>query len=354
MIGSAAHFLKRNGDWQDSEEVDASGETGNLALFYTEEIPPLWQTLLPNAIAVIAAQLGVGALLGGRTWIGGSLFSISLAILIWRSPDKRRTALPYQNRQQIVRSAQRSILILILVAVALMPFLKRGHRTMGVETLLGILSDPSSRPMIAKDTRSSGTEYSGVILMLPPKPHHEIVPSVHNDELHLAGTFAKPIVIPFEGVYWYFKRPDTRPKPDARVQRGDPLKANIRSTDRLPLLMEAHQVLPTSIMMDCCKALRVELVNADDRPGAITIETWLRDSSTKSAQIWSLGSVVIPSSNIRSVSLTRSPINETLTFRFPPGARGRKFDEITLIIRPAKERALAGSQVAIQNFVLVP
>jgi hypothetical protein len=353
-IGSAAHFLKRNGDWQDSEEVAASGETGNLGLFYTEEAQPLWQTLFPNAIAVIAAQLGVGALLGGRTWIGGSLFSISLAILIWRSPGKRRAAHAYKNQQRIFRSALRSLLVLLLVGIALMPFLKRGHRTMGIEALLGIQPAPSLRSTIAKDTRPSGTEYSGVILMLPPKPHPEIVPPVHTDDLHLAGTLANPIVIPFDGVYWYFKRPDTRPKSDARVQRGDPLKANIRSTDRLPLLMEAHQVLPTSMMIDCCKALRVELVNADNRPGAITIETWLRDTSTKAAPMLSLGSVVIPSSNVRSISLTRSPINEALTFRFPPGARGRKFDEITLIIRPAKERALAGSQVAIQNFVLVP
>ena len=225
---------------------------------------------------------------------------------------------------------------------------------MGIEALLGIQQAPSSRSTIAEDKRSSGTAYSGVILMLPPKPHQEIVPPVRPDGLHLAGALAKPIVIPFDGAYWYFKRPDTRPKPDARVQRGDPLKANIRSTDRIPLVMEAHQVLPSFNMTDCCTALRVELVNADNRPGAITIEIWLRDTSMKSALALSLGSVVIPSSKALSISLKRSPINEVLTFRFPPGAHGSKFDEITLMIRPAWERALAGSQVAIQNFVLVP
>ena len=178
---------------------------------------------------------------------------------------------------------------------------------MGIEALLGIQQAPSSRSTIAEDKRSSGTAYSGVILMLPPRPHQQIVAPVRPDELHLAGALAKPIVIPFDGAYWYFKRPDTRPKPDARVQRGDPLKANIRSTDRITLVMEAHQVLPSSIMMDCCKALRVELVNADNRPGAITIEIWLRDTSAKSVPTLSLGRVVIPSSKAHSISLKRSP-----------------------------------------------
>ena len=87
---------------------------------------------------------------------------------------------------------------------------------MGLEALLAIQQAPSSRSTIVEDTRSSGTAYSGVILMLPLKPPHELVPPVRADELHLAGALAKPIVIPFDGAYWYFKRPDARPKPDAR------------------------------------------------------------------------------------------------------------------------------------------
>jgi hypothetical protein len=63
---------------------------------------------------------------------------------------------------------------------------------------------------------------------------------------------------------------------------------------------------------------------------------------------------VIPSSKARSISLMRPPIKEVLTFQFPAAAPIRKFDEITLMIRPAWERGLAGSRVSIQNFVLVP
>jgi hypothetical protein len=38
----------------------------------------------------------------------------------------------------------------------------------------------------------------------------------------------------------------------------------------------------------------------------------------------------------------------------PAKARGRRFDEITVVIKPSSERALAGAKIAIQNFVLVP
>jgi hypothetical protein len=118
--------------------------------------------------------------------------------------------------------------------------------------------------------------------------------------------------------------------------------------------MAAQQTLLRPIKMNCCKALRVELINADNRPGAITIEILLRESSTQSTSMLSLGSVAIPSSTARSVSLTRAPVNESLTFHFPPDSQGKSFDEITLLIKPAWERALAGSKVAIHDFVLIP
>jgi hypothetical protein len=38
----------------------------------------------------------------------------------------------------------------------------------------------------------------------------------------------------------------------------------------------------------------------------------------------------------------------------PAAARGSRFDEIQVVIKPSFERELAGSKVAIQNFVLIP
>jgi hypothetical protein len=162
------------------------------------------------------------------------------------------------------------------------------------------------------------------------------------------------MIIPFDGAYWYFKRPDQRPKADAPTVHGDPTKANIRSTDFQPLSMEAHQYLGSPIQMDCCNALRLAIQNADDRPGSIFIEILLKDTTSKESSTQSLGSLVVPSSEDRHIPLNRTPVKEVLSFSLPPSTRGKQFDEITVMIKPAKERARAGAHIAVQHFELVP
>ena len=165
---------------------------------------------------------------------------------------------------------------------------------------------------------------------------------------------AKPLVIVFDGAYWFYKNPDQRPKPDAKVQHGDPLKTRIRSADWQPLLMAAHQSLGTPIQVSCCSMFRIDLVNADDRPGALAIEVQLSDSRAKGSKTLSLGSMVLHSSDASRVFLNRPPVEETLNFRLSSIPQGSQFDEITVFIKPARERSLAGVRVAIKDFVLVP
>jgi hypothetical protein len=199
-----------------------------------------------------------------------------------------------------------------------------------------------------------GSHYSGVILTLPAKPHPRIEPPTASDETSFSNALSKPVIIPFDGVYWYFKQPDTRPAADARIQQGDPIKANVRSTDYRALAMEAHQTLLHPISGDCCRALRIDLLNGDDRPGTIRIELLLRDTTGKPGFSLLLGSIAIPSSQLQQIALNRPPVPESLRFQMPAKAHGRRFDEITVVIKPSSDRALAGSKIAIQNFVLVP
>jgi hypothetical protein len=103
-----------------------------------------------------------------------------------------------------------------------------------------------------------GSHYPGVILTLPAKPHPRIVSPTASVETSFSSALSKPVIISFDGVYWYFKQPDTRPRPDALMKQGDPMKANVRSTDHRELAMEAHQRLPTPISGDCCHALRID------------------------------------------------------------------------------------------------
>ena len=109
-----------------------------------------------------------------------------------------------------------------------------------------------------------------------------------------------------------------------------------------------------SISMDCCRAIRLAIRNADDRPGAIYIEILLKSTALKEAPAQSLGTVVVPSSMDRHIALNRPPVDEVLNFPLSPGTYGRQFDEITVAIKPSRERAMAGALIAVQHFELVP
>jgi len=168
------------------------------------------------------------------------------------------------------------------------------------------------------------------------------------------GRISKPVTIPFDGVYWYFKKPDTQPHRDAHVVHGEPTAVNIHSSDWHPLLMEAHQKLATGIALSCCSELQVAIENADNRPGSIAVGVILTDSTAPGKPVVSLGATVVVSSEPGHVSLNRLAVNETLRFTIPAHPRIREFDEITVLFLPAEERSLGGAQIAIQHFVLMP
>jgi hypothetical protein len=243
-----------------------------------------------------------------------------------------------------------------VTGIALLPFLKHSRFAAGLSALLRTRTNASTSPLSKVGARIlvPGEDYSGVILVLPRKPHEKIVPPAPANHTQLSSVLAKAVIIPFDGVYWYFKRPDQRPKVDAPTVRGDPTKANIHSTDFQPLSMEAHQYLGNPIKMDCCNTIRLAIQNADDRQGAIYMEILLKDTTSKGSSTQSLGSLVVPSSEDRHMSLNRPAVQEVLSFSLPRGARGKQFDEITVVIKPAKERARAGAHIAVQHFELVP
>ena len=123
---------------------------------------------------------------------------------------------------------------------------------------------------------------------------------------------------------------------------------------RLLRKQEAHQAIAPAVKMDCCRALRLNLINADTRSGAIYIEVILRDTESKPHSAVSLGTMVLPSSNSGPIDLMREPVHDTLFFRFPHQPHPERFSEITVRIKAAPERALANSQVSVESFVLVP
>jgi len=322
-IWSSVGFLKARADRQDTAKDEALGDPKRPELFSLEEGSSALRALLPTAMIAVAGQLGIVALLAQRMWIAGVLFATGAAMFVWRAPLKRGDC-PNPDPRKIFRSsAMFSLIIIALLGLTLLPFLKKGYRVNGLENLLGIRRTALVRPESVRHERSPAAGYPGIVLVTPPKPHHDIVAPTSADPLHWTGTLTKPLVIQFDGAYWYFQIPDTRPGPDARIRRGDPLTTSIRSTNRIPIMMEAHQTLTSSINIHCCRALKLNLVNADNQAGRIAVEILLVDSAAKPISLVSLGSIVIPSSKTQSISFERPPTDEALTFHFPSGFMAR-------------------------------
>jgi hypothetical protein len=117
--------------------------------------------------------------------------------------------------------------------------------------------------------------------------------------------------------------------------------------------MEAHQNLGSSINLDCCREIDVTITNADNRPGRISIGMVLTDSSSPDKPSLYLEEKPMVSSEAPHFSMNRTSTEEKLRFQIVKG-KLQAFDEITVVILPAKERSLGGVKVAIQQFTLIP
>jgi hypothetical protein len=335
---------------QTTYEEDASwGEDRHAAgLLAQPEEQRIWRMLLPSFLTVMVAEAGVACYVGGHAWRAGALFAAASAYAVKRLLDRMAVDEPaVSDRSLRCASAGNSVAVWMLTVVALLPFL--AGMTVAMRGVLGMpgVRAASHMPNMA---RGSGAGYTGIILTLPRKPHEIVTPALLS---HETG-FARSRVIPFDGRYWYFQAPDQRPGVHARVVQGTPLKSRIRSTNDLPLAMEAHQPLGQEMAMDCCRTMQLNLVNADAVPGSISIEVLLRDTQGRRAASVVLGDKVLPSSVVSPMPLHRAPVHETLTFRLPRAAKSRMFDEITVRVKPDVNRSLAAPQVSIESFAFQP
>ena len=78
-------------------------------------------------------------------------------------------------------------------------------------------------------------------------------------------------MIRFDGSYWYFQSQGKARGTMAHVERGSPLTVDVRSTNYIPLVMEAHESLSAAIPLTCCRGIRVTIENYDNAPGIISL-----------------------------------------------------------------------------------
>jgi hypothetical protein len=195
------------------------------------------------------------------------------------------------------------------------------------------------------------------ILLWPEERRHTqlIAPSPLSFKRHLFGNDKDiRLVIPFDGVYWFYKAPDTRPPATSREAHGSPEMVSIRSTDRRPLRMEAHQHLGTLINLNCCSRIEIAIRNADRYRESVSLELVLTDSASSDKRSQSLGRVMVKSTRKWKFYDDRPPAAETLSFVVPASSEIHRFDEITVVFRLDADRADAGAKIGIDHFTLLP
>jgi hypothetical protein len=222
------------------------------------------------------------------------------------------------------------------------------------DPFLGQARVPSSLATAKQPSSSdhSSRGYRAIVLWPIQKPE-KVIPSPPLEMNASSLNIAQQWIIPFYGPYWYFEFPGESPGPNARTTQGDPLKVNVHSTDRGPLLMEAHQQLSDSIDLDCCREMQIVFRN-DISFGAFAVGISLTDSHSQGELSQNLGVKYVGPSSADHPRGNTSAVEETLIFPFPKPGTIKKFDAITVILLPDAEHLTAGRKVAVERFVMIP
>ena len=196
--------------------------------------------------------------------------------------------------------------------------------------------------------------YSGVILWPEQEPQTVLVPPLPTlrPSIFERGKPAEPLSIPFFGVYWMYRKPFRQPPPNSYTTKGDPAKMSFRSTDQVPLMMEARQNLGRTFHARCCREIRVALRNADRYRGTLSLELLLVSTDPRSPAPLSLGRVPVESRpDWGPVELIAVP--ETLVFPVPSNPVPQVFDEVRVVFHRSNFGIGRSARVAIDRFTFV-
>ena len=316
-----------------------------------EGLPPMGAPPLRSLLVAISTQLCLLFVVRGAVARAGVALAVAVALLIagWTAWDGRG-ARWWAGDRTAVRVCGVAVALLMLVLTQWM-----GAGGTGMQTAAAGGRAGGATPARGPQTNQSGSDWVGIILWPPPKKKVDVVPPRPNTPLLGHGAGSKPLIIPFDGPYWYFKAPLTDPGPKAHVMFGKSTEAKVRSTNWMPLRMEAHQNLGLPIDLDCCREIDVTVTNADNGAGRIDVALVLTDTDSPGRRAMNLGDQPVVSSESAH---GKEPVTETLKFTIPPSHSGvgpvRRFNEINVVIQPPAERARMGSRIAVEQFELVP
>lgn len=318
---------------------------------------------------VLFAEVAAVACFAGKALIAAIAAAIGSALWAWFLSVDRAWSNPSRH------SAQRAALIfslaLLVTVSSLIPYMKHargsgglglffagrvGHRVSGSgEHEKGNRGNAANKGSGSSASGFDGA-YSGIVLWSKKQEvTHLVAPTPVFGAYQIgSGPSANALVVPFSGVYWFFKAPDVRPPQGSREANGSPELVATRSTDRLPLSMEAHQYLGTLISLTCCSRIQITIRNTDRYPETVSLELILSDTSLPKRDSQSLGDIKVRSTRPWTLYGDRPVVGETLAFEIPPHPAINRFDEVTVVFHLDPMRADVGAKIGIEKFVLVP
>jgi hypothetical protein len=307
-------------------------------------------------VVALCIYAGGFALERNETLAASGLLALCSFICAWKL-----TLPPVSNldsRKASTRAAQRLVGIALIAVLATLFALLFGvdRRNRANATFRfgaasdGANSNQKSRP----ENSTSGISGYESIILWPNPPKKQIVAPLRLAISPLDPLKSRPMIIRFDGVYWYFQPPGKRPGPQAHQAHGSPLAVHIQANNFLPLIMEAHQNLANSIRLSRCRGIEVDIQNRNDSPGAIALAVFLGDSSAPGNPSLYLGQQPVISSQRGYFSAGSLPADVKLRFTIPDRATIRRFDEITVLFLPDAEQYEVAPKIAIQDFNLLP
>jgi hypothetical protein len=301
---------------------------------------------LPRAFAIaVCVELAVVLANRGDVFLATALMGLAGFLLVW----KRLASLDAKPREEGARPAARMsaaavVAMLILIPLLLARFVREN----------GAVETRAQAATRADAARGDGADaFQGIVLFTVPDKTKELPPVPMERDLLRTG-MKKPLVIRFDGSYWYFQAPQHDPGLHPHLAHGDPVVVSIYSTGWVPLAMQAHQTLAEPVDLRSVGAMQVTVRNGDNRRGRIDMGVLLTDSRTPGKPSMYLEAEPIVSTETDRFAFKAHPVSEEVRFALPERRGIRKFDEVTVLFYPETERATLGARVGIEEFELMP
>lgn len=279
-------------------------------------------------------------------WLAGAAFLFAWKRTLAPAMGVSDSQLKSRAQDRLVRVA--SVAVVFTMVALLFGVAHRG----GAGAALAASTHPPDRKA-ASMAASEIYGYQSIILWPPPQKDRIEAPLPANPDVLAPGS-TRPLVIHFDGPYWYFQAPNQRPGMHAHQAHGIPTGLDIRANNPMPLTMEADQTLSTPIPLARCREIQLDIQNRDNQPGPIAIALFLTDSSAPGKPVLNLGEEPVITSQPGQFRFKSAPVSETLHFTVPPHANIKKFNEITVLFLPEIEHMDLGIKIAIQDFALLP